>query len=91
MTASPASSGVNLLLISSSVESPQQLAAAAGSGVTAVVYDAANTTLTQLQDLISSTLNGRQANNIIFAADGQMGFAGLSYRYSFRQWKHPEY
>ncbi len=63
----------NVLLISSNVENAEQLANAAADDVITILYDYKNTTLDQLQTMISDALNGQVADTISFATEGQSG------------------
>jgi hypothetical protein len=68
---------VTLLLVASNVDNAQQLADAAANDVITVVYDYNNTSLDQLQQMITDALGGQKADTISFATEGQGGFIYL--------------
>jgi hypothetical protein len=73
----PTATEVNVLVVSSQVDNAQQLADAAKEGIIVVLYDYNTTTFDQLQQMISDTLSGRQADTIAFATEGQSGLFHL--------------
>jgi len=71
-------SPVNVLVMSSDVEDHDVLADAINENVIAVTYDAANSSLGDLSDLIKNALAGREADTIAFATEGQSGMMHLT-------------
>ena len=68
-----AANELNILVVSSSIDQAQILADAAADGVVTILYDAENTSLSELEQLIAEAANGQQIDNLAFATHGQIG------------------
>ena len=76
--AASTSSGIHVLVISSAIQDPTVLEAAAKDPGHVVFYDPATTSLGQLSQDIASVLHGQQADSIAFVNEGKPGQFSLT-------------
>ena len=74
--------GVHVLVVSSTVQAPDQLIQAAGSGVLTVLYNGATDSPDSILAKIDTTLAGQKAASIAFATHGTAGEFSLTGDYN---------